>query len=224
VQLSVNEPPNHLHGGFEGFAKKEWAVVEAGDAVAALRYVSPDGEEGYPGTLTVDVRYTLSATGVRIDYRAVTDAPTVVNLTNHTYWNLAGEGTIGDHVLRVRASRYTPTDEGGIPSGEIAPVAGTSFDFREPRALGLGHRYDVNLVLDGSPAATLEAAGRRLEVETTQPALQLFDGWKLPEPYAGVALETQHYPDSPNRPAFPSTVLRPGEVFESSTVYRLDAG
>jgi aldose 1-epimerase len=223
VQLSVNEPPNHLHGGFEGFAKREWTTVSSTDTSVELRYVSADGEEGYPGRLVVTVTYTLSPDAIRIDYRAETEAATVLNLTNHTYWNLAGQGTIGDHVLHVNASRYTPVDESGIPTGEIADVAGTPFDFREPRALGLGHRYDVNLVLDGERAATLEAAGRRLEVETTQPGLQLFDGWKLPEPYAGVALETQHFPDSPNNPSFPSTVLRPGDVFESTTIYRLTA-
>jgi aldose 1-epimerase len=223
VQLSVNEPPNHLHGGFERFAKKEWQIVGATGTRVELRYVSVDGEEGYPGTLTVDVAYTLSADAIRIDYRAETDAPTVVNLTNHAYWNLAGGGTIGEHEVQVSASRYTPVDEAGIPSGALDPVEGTRFDFREPRALGLDNRWDVNLVLDGTRAATLRdpRSGLRLEVETSEPALQLYDGWKLPEPCTGVALETQHFPDSPNHPSFPSTVLRPGEVFESWTVYRL---
>jgi aldose 1-epimerase len=223
IQLSVNEPPNHLHGGFEGFARKDWTVASVDESSVELRYVSADGEEGYPGTLAVTVVYTLSKDGLRIDYRAETDAATVVNLTNHTYWNLVGEGTIGQHELRLNASRFTPVDDAGIPTGAIEPVEGTPFDFRRARPIGLGNRWDANFVLDDEGAATLTAAGRRLDVETTQPALQLFDGWKLPEPFTGVALETQHFPDSPNHRGFPSTVLRPGDVFESTTLYRLDA-
>lgn len=226
VQLTVNEPPNHLHGGFEGFAKKDWAVAATSDTSVELRYVSADGEEGYPGRLVVSVVYTLRSDAVRIDYRAETDAATVVNLTNHTYWNLGGGGTIGDHELRLNASRYTPVDDAGIPTGAVEPVEGTRFDFRAPRAVGLGNRWDVNLVLDGPDAATLRdpASGRTLHVETTQPAVQLYDGWKLPEPCTGLALETQHFPDAPNHRGFPSTLLRPGDVFESSTTFRLTAG
>jgi aldose 1-epimerase len=256
-QLPVNDPPNSLHGGTKGFDKRVWSATAAGgDGTAGveLAYVSPDGEMGYPGTLAVRVRYTLGpGDELRIDYRATTDAPTVVNLTNHSYLNLAGEaaGSIGGHLLRLHADHFTPTDAGNIPTGEIAPVGGTPFDFTSPHAIGeridaddeqlrFGLGYDHNLVLRDppgggalAPAARVEdpASGRVVEVATSEPGVQLYSGNHLDGtlvgaggvaygPRAGFALETQHWPDSPNRPGFPSTVLRPGQRYRSATVYR----
>jgi aldose 1-epimerase len=257
-RLPVNNPPNSLHGGTEGFDKRVWSASDAGgdDAAAVeLAYTSPDGEMGYPGTLEVRVRYSLGPGGeLRIEYQATTDAPTVVNLTNHSYLNLAGEaaGSIEGHRLQLHAGRYTPTDAANIPTGELAPVAGTPFDFTSPHPVGerisdddeqlrFGLGYDHNYVLDrppGSegtlvPAARVEdpGSGRVLEVATTEPGVQFYSGNQLDGtlvgtggvaygPRAGLCLETQHFPDSPNQPGFPSTVLRPGEVYRSSTTYR----
>jgi aldose 1-epimerase len=255
--LPVNNPPNSLHGGTEGFDKRVWTATGAGGQDAAgveLAYTSPDGEMGYPGTLSVRARYRLTDNELRIDYRATTDAPTHVNLTNHSYVNLAGEaaGSIEDHQLQLFAGHYTPTDATSIPTGEIAPVAGTPFDFTSPHAVGeridtpdeqleYGQGYDHNYVLDRPPGAagalalaarvTNPSSGRVLEVLTSEPGIQLYSGNQLDGtltgpggaaygPRAGLALETQHFPDTPNQPQFPSTVLRPGEVFESTTVYR----
>ncbi len=253
-RLPVNNPPNSLHGGTEGFDKRAWTATGTTDGVE-LAYTSPDGEMGYPGTLEVRARYTLTAGNeLRIDYQATTDAPTVVNLTNHSYFNLAGEaaGTVEGHRLQLHAGRFTPTDATNIPTGELAPVAGTPFDFTSPHGVGeriddddeqlrFGLGYDHNYVLDRPPGSdgTLVAAarvtepgsGRVLEVETTEPGLQLYSGNQLDGsltgaggvaygPRAGLCLETQHYPDSPNQPGFPSTVLRPGQVHESATVFR----
>jgi aldose 1-epimerase len=256
-RLPVNNPPNSLHGGTEGFDKRVWAASDAGgdDAAAVeLAYTSPDGEMGYPGTLEARVRYTLGPGGeLRIDYQATSDAPTHVNLTNHSYFNLAGEaaGSIEGHRLLLHADRYTPTDATNIPTGELAPVAGTPFDFTSPHAVGeridaddeqlrFGLGYDHNYVLGErpgggglAPAARVEdpASGRVLEVATSEPGVQLYSGNQLDgtlvgaggvayRPRAGLCLETQHFPDSPNQPSFPSTVLRPGEVWRSSTIYR----
>ncbi|NKQ26737.1 aldose epimerase family protein [Streptomyces galbus] len=230
--LEANGSPNSLHGGSRGFDKRVWDVepVEHG---LRLSRVSPHGEEGFPGRLEVTATYTLDASGaLRLAYEAVTDAPTVVNLTNHSYFNLAGSGTATGHELRLAASRYTPVDDDLIPTGDLAPVADTRFDFRTSRKLGPG--YDHNYVLDKGVTAAAEevaelhdpASGRVLTVATTEPGLQLYTGDHLPAPLApgeGVALETQHFPDSPNRPAFPSTVLRPGEVYRSETVYGFSA-
>ena len=253
-RLPVNTPPNSLHGGTEGFDKRVWAATGTGDGVE-LAYTSPDGEMGYPGTLAVLVRYTLTAdNGLRIDYQAGSDAPTQLNLTNHSYLNLAGEaaGSIEGHLLQLHAGRFTPTDATGIPTGELAPVAGTPFDFSSPRAIGerideddeqlrFGLGYDHNYVVDRPPGAegtlvpvarvTDPGSGRVLEVDTTEPGVQLYSGNQLDGtltgsggaaygPRTGLCLETQHYPDSPNQPGFPSTVLRPGETFRSATVYR----
>ncbi|MFD1657971.1 aldose epimerase family protein [Streptomyces caeni] len=227
--LEPNDGPNALHGGAGGFDKRPWdgEPVEHG---IRLSRVSPHGEEGFPGRLEVSATYTLDADGaLRIAYEAVTDAPTVVNLTNHSYWNLAGSGNTGRHELRIAASRFTPVDGDLIPAGAPRDVDGTRFDFRAARTTGSG--YDHNFVLDkgvtGTPVEVAElhdpASGRVLTVATTEPGLQLYTADHIggpSTPGAGIALETQHFPDSPNRPDFPSTLLRPGAVYRSRTVYR----
>lgn len=256
VRLPRNWGPHHLHGG-TGFDRRLWTVRPSkasgeNEVGVTLTYESPDGEEGYPGALDVTASYTLTEQNeLRIDYRATTDAPTVVNLTNHTYFNLAGEGSgrVHDHVVEIDASRYTPVDETMIPLGEIAPLAGTPFDFRVPTSLGarfdeqhpqlrVAGGYDHNYVLDRSGPGIQRAAevsdpetsGRALTVHTTEPGLQLYSGNQLDgslvgiggRPYhrhAGFALETQHFPDSPNHPGFPTTVLRPDEQHTSTTIY-----
>jgi len=256
-RLPLNDGPNSLHGGTTGFDRRVWeaaVVPPTPDSVGLdLRYTSPDGEMGYPGTLSVTVTYTLSHDSLRIDYRTTTDAPTIVNLTNHTCWNLAGEGTgtIYDHVLTLAADRYTPVDATLVPTGELAPVAGTPLDFTKPTPTGARIRdgfpqlavaggYDHNFALarrDSTsliPAARVDepTSGRRLEIATTEPGIQLYSGnmldgtlngtsGKAYRQSDGLALETQHFPDSPNHPNFPSTELRPGRVLTSTTVYRL---
>jgi aldose 1-epimerase len=226
--LALNNPPNSLHGGERGFDKRVWDAAPVEHGVRLTR-VSAHGEEGFPGRLEVSVTYTLDESGaLRIGYEAVTDAPTLVNLTNHSYFNLGGPGNAGGHELRIAASRFTPVDADLIPTGVLDEVADTRFDFREARKVGSG--YDHNFVLDkgvtDGPVEVAElhdpASGRVLTVATTEPGLQLYTADHLGEPFApgdGIALETQHFPDSPNRPEFPSTVLRPGEVYRSETVY-----
>ncbi|MFJ7035376.1 aldose epimerase family protein [Streptomyces rochei] len=228
--LARNNGPNSLHGGERGFDKRVWDVEPVADGVRLSR-VSPHGEEGFPGRVEFSATYTLDASGaLRIVYEAVTDAPTVLNPTNHSYFNLGGPGSghAGGHELRIAASRFTPVDGDLIPAGAPADVADTRFDFRRARKVGSG--YDHNFVLDKGVTDTAvevaelydPASGRVLTVATTEPGLQLYTADHLGEPFApgdGVALETQHFPDSPNRPDFPSTVLRPGEVFRSETVY-----
>jgi aldose 1-epimerase len=226
--LALNDGPNSLHGGERGFDKRVWDVAPVAHGVRLSR-VSPHGEEGFPGRLEMSATYTLDGSGaLRIGYEAVTDAPTVLNPTNHSYFNLGGSGHTGGHELRLAASRVTPVDAALIPTGGLDDVTDTRFDFRRARKIGSG--YDHNFVLDKGVTATAEevaelydpASGRVLTVATTEPGLQLYTADHLGAPFApgdGVALETQHFPDSPNRPGFPSTVLRPGEVFRSETVY-----
>ena len=248
-----NDGDNALHGGLHGFNKKVWTSTETENGVE-LKYVSKDGEEGFPGNLTTTVRYTLKGNELRIDYTATTDADTVLNLTNHSYFNLKGQGN-GDilgHAMKINAHRYTPVDKNLIPTGELAPVAGTPFDFLEPTAIGaridadneqlkLARGYDQNWVLEGDGKKVIVAAeayepttGRVLEVLTDQPGIQFYTGNFLDGSVTGTdgkvykkryafCLETQHYPDSPNQPKFPTTELKPGQTFRSTTVYRFSA-
>jgi aldose 1-epimerase len=221
--LATNEGRNTLHGGPDGFSKRTWEVADRTKAAVTFALDSPDGDQGFPGTVECRVRYTWSDDdALRIDYAATTDKPTVINLTNHVYFNLSGErnGSISGYQLRLAASAYTPVDEESIPTGELAPVDAAR-DFRTARAVGTTV-FDCNFVIDGADgslryAGTLSdpESGRTIVVETTQPGVQLFTG----KPGA-IALETQHFADSPNRANFPSTVLRPGETFEASTIYR----
>jgi aldose 1-epimerase len=248
--LAVNNGPNHLHGGPTGFHARVWKAepLAAGNGVR-FSYLSDDGEEGFPGTLTVAVTYTLTDDDeLRLDYEAATSKPTVLNLTNHAYWNLAGtgEGDVLGHEVTLHASRYIPVDASGIPSGEIAAVAGGPMDFTKAKTLardfaqlsGTPGGYDHCYVIDhASPGALTLAgeayeprSGRVLAVSTTEPGIQLYTGNFLDGSVVGkgrtaykkndgFCLETQHYPDSPNRPNFPSTVLRPGQAFRSTTVH-----
>lgn len=217
--LPVNEGRNTLHGGPDGFSKREWRIE---DECFVLR--SPDGDQGFPGAMECRVRYTWDdQCALRIDYTATTDKPTVINLTNHVYFNLSGEGPIDRHQLQIAASSYTPLDDELIPTGEIAGVVRTPYDFRAMRTLGT-QTYDVNLVLDGWNGTLRRVgelrdanSGRRIVVESTQPGFQLYTG----KPGA-VALELQHFADSPHHPKFPSTVLRPGQTFKATTVYRFE--
>lgn len=223
VVLATNEGRNTLHGGPDGFSKRTWEIAGQSDGSATFALHSPDGDQGFPGALDVRVRYTWSEDdALRIDYTAVTDKPTVVNLTNHVYFNLSGEAgrSIAPYLLQLAASAYTPVDGESIPTGAIAPVDAER-DFRTARAVGTA-TFDCNFAIDGwdgslRRAATLSdpESGRTLVVETTQPGVQLFTG----KPGA-IALETQHFADAPNHPNFPSTVLRPGETFTAATVYR----
>jgi aldose 1-epimerase len=234
--VSPNEPPNHLHGGFKGFDKRVWEAEAAGNGTAVVfRRRSPDGEEGYPGALDAQVTYAITDRELRIGYEAIAEAATHVNLTQHSYFNLRGDGDVLDHCLAINASTYLPVDERLVPTGEIAPVANTPFDFQEPVAIGsrLGTEhvqvsraggYDHNFNLNGAgghlalAARVLEPSSRRtLELSTTEPGLQFYSGQVVD--YRGFCLEPQHYPDSPNRPEFPSTLLRPGERYHSTTVY-----
>lgn len=248
-QLATNNGRHHLHGGPDSFIRKVWQhePVQGDEAVGVrFTYLSPDGEEHYPGNLKVEVVYSLNDRNeLRIDYRATTDKPTVLNLTNHAYWNLAGagQGTILQHQLQLFCDRYLPVDEESIPTGELALVAGTPMDFRDPHPIGErieqvvnGHGgYDHCYVVNGEPGELRLAAkvvephsGRVMEIWTTEPGIQFYTGNHLQgTPENGLApkhgafcLEAQHFPDSPNRPEFPTTVLRPGEEYRQTTLHR----
>lgn len=258
-ELPVNNGPNCLHGGDRGFDRHLWDVepfTDGSDAGLVLRRTSPDGEMGFPGTLRVEVVHTLTTDARwRIDYTATTDRATVVNLTNHTYFNLGGEGSgsVHGHRAEIAASHYTPVDADLVPTGETAPVEGTPFDFRQAKPIGRDLRdatdqilyaqgIDHNLVLDkgvtGGPehfaTVTDPASGRVMRIATTEPGVQFYTANFLDGSFAGTSgrtyrqgdafcLETQHFPDSPNRPSFPSTVLRPGETYRSTTVHGFSA-
>ena len=266
-ELAINSGTNHIHGGVKGFDKVLWTgepFERDGAAGVTFSYTSRDGEEGYPGTLTATVTYTLTPRNeLVVDYSATTDKPTIVNLTQHSYFNLAGEGhgDVHGHEVMINADRFTPVDAAMIPTGELAAVAGTPFDFRTATAIGaridadhpqlkLAGGYDHNFVLNpfdsaqGRPSGLAQGrraglrlaarvierrSGRTLDVETTEPGVQFYTGNKLTGaagkaghvygPRSGFCLETQHFPDSPNKPHFPSTILRPGDTYRSKTVF-----
>lgn len=250
--LAKNNGENHLHGGVKRFDVLVWTAKSLANktgAVLELTHFSKDGEEGYPGNLSVKVVYTLTENDeLKMEYSATTDQDTVINLTNHAYFNLAGSGTILNHILKINADKFTPTDSGSIPTGELREVAGTPFDFRVGKTMGkqideaneqlkFGSGYDHNWVLNKKPnefslAASVEEpnSGRVLEVLTTEPGIQFYagnfladgkgKGGKIYNKREGFCLETQHFPDSPNQPKFPTTVLKKGEKFASTTIYK----
>jgi len=254
--LAINNPPNALHGGLQGFDKRVWTVAPLASsgpvASAALSLTSPDGDQGYPGEMKVSVTYSLDEqSNLTIHYQATTNKDTVINLTNHSYFNLAGAGSrdgVFNQVLIINADRYTPTDSTAIPFGNLAPVAGTPFDFRHPTPIGArirdddqqllwAHGYDHNWVINGpsggkprlAAAAWDPASGRTLQCLTNEPGVQVYTSNFLVGAYAGnggiyrqtdaFTLETQHFPDSPNHPDFPTTELRPGQTFDSTTIF-----
>ena len=253
--LVKNNGENHLHGGTKGFESVVWKVDGFSDNSITFSRVSPDMEEGYPGNLDVKVKYTLNDSNeLKINYKAVTDKSTVVNLTNHSFFNLKGEGNgdVMDHVVMINAASYTPVDDGLIPTGEISKVGGTPFDFTTPKTIGrdidsnfeqlnIGKGYDHNYVINDLPKnedglklaaiITEPASGRTMKVFTSEPGVQFYTGNFMngsdigktgkPYPFRGsFCFETQHYPDSPNKPDFPSTLLNPGEEYETTTVYK----
>jgi aldose 1-epimerase len=258
IELPCNNGPNHLHGGPDGFNRRNWTIDESRSVenqTVSMTLVSEDGDQGYPGRLDVRVTYTLEEdNAIIIDYEATTDRPTVVNLSQHSYFNLAGEGSGSamGHLLQLNAGAFTPVDEHLIPTGEIAPVEGTPFDFRTPKPidqdlrsvhpqLHIARGYDHNFVIDrptNAPGQLVRVAhlldpssGRSLTVESTEPGVQLYSGNFLDGSDVGtsgrsyrqgdgIALETQHFPDSPNHPTFPSTILEPGDRYHSKTVWR----
>jgi len=253
-KLATNNGPNHLHGGLKGFDKVVWKIeetkAEGDEAILKLSYLSKDGEEGYPGNLKCAVTYTLTAGNeVKMHYEATTDKATVLNLTNHSYWNLAGQGT-GDilgHELMLNADRYTPVDEGLIPTGELKSVKDSPMDFTESKAIGSRIKdvdiggYDHNFVLNGETGQMKLCAkvyepksGRVMEIRTTEPGVQFYTGnfldgtltgkgGKVYQKHYAFCLETQHFPDSPNKPDFPSVVLKPGERYDITTVHKFSA-
>ena len=253
-QLVKNNPGYQLHGGPDGFSNRLWKASRISDTEVILTLDSPDGDQGYPGNMHVEATYTWSDdNSLTLSIKATTDAPTIINLTNHTYWNLDGEdsGSILDHVLKLNASRWLATSEALIPTGELAPVEGTPMDFRTAKPIGrdikadfpalkYGKGYDNCWVLDGTPGLKLAAelssavSGRRLEIWTDQPAAQVYTGnWLDGSPlsksgrpyrdYDGVAIECQGFPDAPHHPDFPSCVLRPGETYSRTIIFKLNA-
>jgi aldose 1-epimerase len=251
---SINNPPNMLHGGKEGFQGKVFDAKQTTDSMLELTYLSRDGEEGFPGNLNVKVTYTLTNdNALKIDYEATTDKKTVINLTNHAFWNLNGEGsgTILNHLLWINADTYTPVDATLIPTGEIVPVQGTPFDFRVPTAIGKridtngnaqlknGKGYDHNFVLNTSKNSALQHAayitgdqsGIRMDIYTQEPGLQFYSGnfmqsknsmkgGKKDDFRTAFSLETQHFPDSPNQPSFPTTILEPVKKYQTESIYK----
>ena len=253
-QLVKNNPGYQLHGGPDGFSNRLWKASQISDTEVILTLDSPDGDQGYPGNMHVEATYTWSDdNSLTLSIKATTDAPTIINLTNHTYWNLDGEdsGSILDHVLKLNASRWLATSEALIPTGELSPVEGTPMDFRTAKPIGrdikadfpalkYGKGYDNCWVLDGAPGLKLAAelssavSGRRLEIWTDQPAAQVYTGnWLDGSPlsksgrpyrdYDGVAIECQGFPDAPHHPDFPSCVLRPGETYSRTIIFKLNA-
>ena len=231
-ELAVNNGPNHLHGGLKGFSDMPWTVEESSDTRLVLSLISPDGQENYPGTVTVRATYTVEGRRLSLQMEAGTDALTLLNLTNHAYWNLSGSGTVDTHCLQVNASAYTPM-VANIPTGSIAPVEGSLYDLRRPACLGernapdaIAGGYDDNYVLATTPGVKLAAVltnGRRtLRVLTDAPGLQVYTGDYLPLPRGGVALEAQNFPDSPHNPHFPSIELAPGEVYKRTIAWRVE--
>jgi aldose 1-epimerase len=254
--LVKNNGENHLHGGIKGFESVVWKVDDFDTSSITFSRTSPDMEEGYPGNLETKVTYELNNDNeLKINYIATTDKATVVNLTNHSFFNLKGEGNgdVSDHIVMINADRYTPVDDGLIPTGKIDKVAGTPFDFTTPKTIGrdidsdfgqlkIGKGYDHNYVLNESPTnqeglklvstVTEPSSGRTMEVYTSEPGVQFYTGnfmngsdiGKTGKPYplrGAFCFETQHFPDSPNKPEFPSTLLNPGEVYETTTIYKL---
>lgn len=250
-QLAINNGPNHLHGGLKGFDKYVWRAQSLPGAAVQLTHTSPDGDEGYPGKVEVGLTMALTDSNeLRLDYTAVTDQPTPVNLTNHSYFNLAASGDILEHELLLAADYYTPTDDTLIPTGELKPVKGTPMDFTTPQPIGSRFSrltskpvgYDTNFVINGGGKALTLAArayepksGRVLEVFTTEPGVQLYTanylngsltgkGSKVYRQHTGFCLETQHFPDSVNHPDFPSIILQPGQTYRQTTVFKFSVG
>lgn len=250
-QLEINNNGHTLHSGPSGYHNQVWDAKQVDDKTLELTYTAKDGEGGFPGNLTTKVVYSLTDNGLKIDYTATTDKPTPNNPTSHAFFNLNGEGsgTINNHVLQIDADRYSAVDKGLIPQGDPVPVAGTPFDFRQPTAIGarleqeneqlkFGGGYDHNWVLNKKPGELTKAgqvmgdkSGIRMEIFTTEPAMQFYGGnffngndmgkyGRATNFREALALETQHYPDSPNHPTYPNTILRPGETFRSTTEYR----
>ncbi len=239
-RLPVNDNQNTIHGGRKGFAQSVWTVEDVpakeGESAVKLSYLSKDGEEGFPGNLKTSVTYSLTDKNeLRLDYEVETDKPTIANLTNHAYWNLAGGGSALDHILWIPSASYTPADKFSIPTGEIVPVKGTPADFNQPTRIGERIEqlkpgmagYDHNFILGEDKTMKMAArlvepkSGRILEVQTTQPAVQLYTGNHLG--HTAVCLETQHYPDAIHHANFPSIVIRPGELFKETTVFTFSA-
>ena len=253
-ELPINNNENHLHGGPDGFHNQVWDVIAVNQNSIVMTYVSKDGEMGYPGNLSVEVTYAINGNELSIAYKAKTDKATPVNLTNHAFFNLAGEakGSINDHLLMINASHFTPVDEGLIPLGEIQSLEDSPFDFRRAKTIGRdlnqqvsdiqlsrGGGYDHNFVLDKESRGSMSFAarvvdpksGRQMDIFTEEPGLQFYGGNFMDgsdvgkygtkfEYRASFALETQHYPDSPNKPKFPSTILNPGETYQTKSIYK----